>query len=82
MDDEQLANARAAIRFLRVQRGTARKLAAAMRMPLTTVVRALRPGGTMSLRTAMRAARLAGVPLDDVLDGAWPGERCPHCGRG
>jgi hypothetical protein len=81
LDDVQLVNARAAIRFLRVQRGSARRLAAALRLPYATVTRAVRPTGTMSLRMVLRVARAAGVPIDDVLSGEWPGDRCPMCGR-
>lgn len=34
------------------------------------------------LSAAERAARLAGVPVEDVLAGRWPVEgACPHCGR-
>jgi len=81
LDDDQLANVKRAVAFLRVRYGSAPKLAVALRMPLRTVERTTHRRPRISLRTALRVARLAGVPLDDVLGGAWPGERCAHCGR-
>jgi hypothetical protein len=81
LDAAETKNVQAALRFLKAQRGSARKLAAAMRLPFGTVQSALVPTRRVSLRTAMRAARLAGVTLEAVLGGAWPGTRCPHCGR-
>lgn len=81
LDDEQLANVKRAVIYLRVQLGTGAKLAKALRVPAVTVNRATASRPSISLRTVLRVARLAGVGLDDVLGGAWPGERCPHCGR-
>ena len=31
-------------------------------------------------RTACIVARTAGVAVEKVLTGMWPGDRCPHCG--
>ena len=31
-------------------------------------------------RLACIVARAAGVPVEKVLTGLWPGDRCPHCG--
>ncbi len=78
---EEQGHARAAIRFLTVRLGGAAKLARALRSNLASVSRATGKGGKPSAGLALRAARLAGVPLEDVLSGQWPGDRCPHCGH-
>jgi hypothetical protein len=31
-------------------------------------------------RFACTLARAAGVPVEKILSGLWPGDRCPHCG--
>jgi hypothetical protein len=81
LDEAQLGNVKLAVEFLRTRLGTRRKLAAALRLLPSTLARATLREPRVSLRTALRVARLAGVPLDDVLGGAWPGERCPWCGH-
>ena len=63
------ANVKRALRVLARRVGGQRQLAAAMGIGYTAGV-------------ALRAARLALVHVEDVLSGAWPGKRCPHCGRG
>jgi hypothetical protein len=78
---EERANLKRALRFLRVQVGSTVKLSAALHLTARTIDRGMgaRPKGSALL--AMRTARLVGVPLEDVLSGAWPGPCCPHCGR-
>ena len=79
---EEQANAKRALRLLRVRYGTAAKLAGALSASQATLVGALARAGKPSAGMAVRAARLAGVPIDDVLSGAWPvAGSCPHCGR-
>ncbi len=71
---------RAALCFLAKRHGTLAKLAEAMRSKHGTVKLATR--GAVSAGIALRAARLAGAPLEDVLAGRWPpAGACPHCGR-
>jgi hypothetical protein len=70
--DEQ-ANVRRALRFLRKRHGTWEALALAMGIKKWTlwqgtVRRTRRPTAGF----ALRAARLSGVPVEDVLRGAWP----------
>jgi DNA-binding XRE family transcriptional regulator len=74
-------NVRAAIRFLAKRHGTYEKLAKAVGAKRKTLSSAaLR--GSVSAGIALRIARVAGVPLEDVLGGRWPVEgMCPHCGR-
>jgi len=69
----------AALRFLRTRLGGGAKLGAAIKLGRKTVDKVSlgrRPGAGL----AIRAARLAGVPIEDVLSGAWPkAGACPRC---
>lgn len=79
---EEMANLRAALHFLRKRLSGARKLALALRVNESLVDRALLPRSKPSVGLALRAARLAGVSVEDVLTGAWPpAGACPYCGR-
>jgi hypothetical protein len=81
--DSEIAAVKRALRFLVVQFNGGAKLAAALRVSRPTITRALGPGGKPSPTIVLRVARLAGQPVDRVLDGSFPPERaCPHCGRG
>jgi hypothetical protein len=74
-------NVRVALRFLAKRLGGYRKLSTAMRAKHPTVRGAL-GRGNVSAGLAVRAARLAGVPVEDVLAGRWPVEGArPYCGR-
>jgi hypothetical protein len=78
---KEQAHVRTAIRFLRVRTGTWDTLAKAMRLRRRTIQDAVY-GGTVSASVAFRTARLAGVPVDDVLAGRFPPEgTCPMCGH-
>jgi hypothetical protein len=73
-----------ALRFLMKRHGTVLELAKAMgaNRGTGTVLAALAKRGAVSAGIALRAARVAAVPLEDVLSGAWPpAGACPHCGR-
>lgn len=75
------ANVKTVIRFLRHQLGQV-----ALAMALGMSRRALKHTTERRRRTsaalALRVARVAGVPLEDVLSGAWrPAGACPMCGR-
>jgi hypothetical protein len=79
--DEQ-ANARLALRVLRLRYGSIAALAEALSAKHKTLSEALSRRGRPSAGLALRAARLAGVPTEDVLAGRWPvAGSCPHCGR-
>ncbi len=78
---EEQANVRKAIHVLRRRLVGYKALAKALQVNAATL-RAY--GGKLapSAGVAIRVARLAGVPVDDVLAGRWPVEgACPHCGR-
>jgi hypothetical protein len=78
----EMANAKAAIRFVAVKLGGSAKLAAALEVTRASIDAARLTRGRLSAGLALRVARLAGVPLEDVLSGAWPKPgSCPHCGR-
>ena len=79
---EEQANAKRALRVLRVRLGGTKKLAEALSANLATLGEALSKRGTPSAGLALRAARLAKVSVEAVLDGSWPVDgACPHCGR-
>jgi hypothetical protein len=79
---EEQENARKAIRFLAKRRGTYRELAAAMGSNVATIRHAV-DRDTVSAGIALRAARVASAPLEDVLAGCWPSPTaCPYCARG
>src|SRR5262249_24101805 len=80
---EEQANTKKALRFLRSRHGGAPKLAKALGVLQSLIEKAVRTRKPPSLGLAFRAARLAGVPLEELLAGRWPPEgACPHCGRG
>jgi hypothetical protein len=79
---EEQANARKAIRFLAIRLGGQAKLAKAMRATRATINLATSKRGKPSAGLALRAARVAGVGVEELLAGRWPVEgACPHCGR-
>lgn len=76
------ANAKAALRFLAKRHGSLRKLATAMGSNFGTLQGVVQKRVTVSAGIALRVARVAGAPLEDVLSGAWPPDgTCPTCGR-
>ena len=81
---EQAANVRQAARVLRTRFGDTEALAKALGItPKTTQRLCLPAGEAPSAGAALRVAAAAGVPVEDVLSGAWPAPgACPLCGRG
>jgi hypothetical protein len=72
---KEQANVRAALAFLKARYGV-KPLAKVLRVDRTTL------NAPASPTTAFRVARLAGVPVDDVLRGSYPPpDVCPHCGH-
>jgi hypothetical protein len=79
---EEQANVKTALRFLWKRYGTLRKLSEAMGAKLDTVKLAIGRRGGVSAGIALRAARVSGVRLEDVLAGRFPvAGACPYCGR-
>ena len=79
---QEMVNVRAALRYLRVRSGGYEALGKAIGMQEKTMqpmARRVPPSAGL----AVRLARLAGVPVDDILCGRFPPPgACPHCGRG
>ncbi|MGO8993849.1 MAG: transcriptional regulator [Polyangiaceae bacterium] len=79
---EEQAHIRAALRVLRQRLGGYVPLAAALGVNAKSLKDAGAPSGKPGVGLALRASRLAGVPMEDVLSGSWPRPgSCPHCGR-
>lgn len=81
---EEQANVRKALGVLRIRLGSQEKLAKAMGIQQTRLASLAgpsarkRPGAAI----ALYASRVAGVPVEDILSGAFPAPgACPMCGR-
>jgi len=79
---EEQSNVKSALRVLRVRLGGLEPLSKELKCCSRTVKWAYSKKRRPSAGLAARAARLANVPIDDVLSGAFPKPgTCPHCGR-
>lgn len=79
---EEQANVRTALRFMRKRSGGWAPLARALRCTDSALLH-VAGGKGVGAGLAVRLARFAGVPVDDVLSGRFPAPgTCPHCGRG
>jgi hypothetical protein len=79
---EEQAHVKAAIRFLRLRHGSWPKLETATGVKANTLQWATRKRTSVTAGIALRVARAAGAPIDDVLRGAWPPVgACPRCGH-
>lgn len=82
LTEAERANLRRALRFLRTRAGSGLKLARLLRVGRQTLDRATGTGAKGTASLSLRAARLAGVAVEDVLAGTWPpAGACAHCGR-
>jgi|SRR5579863_4072460 len=78
---EEQANVRRALVFLKTRLGSWPAVAKAMGAEKSTVWRSAHKRN-VSAGLALRAARVAGEPLERLLTGSWPAPGvCPHCGR-
>jgi hypothetical protein len=72
---------RGALQFLRRRFDGWQSLAKVLRFKQTTLSNVAK-GRTVSASLAFRVARLASVPVDDLLAGSFPAPgTCPHCGH-
>jgi hypothetical protein len=79
---EEQANVKIALRALRIRFGGVCQLGTAINVKEATLIAAVSRRGKPSAGVALRAARAAKVPLEDLLSGAWPkAGSCPMCGR-
>jgi hypothetical protein len=81
LTEQEQANVRRAIRYLRARLGTWVAVARAVRIKRATV-RRVRDGGRVRPYVAGRVARAASVSIADLTAGKYPdAEICPHCGQ-
>jgi hypothetical protein len=79
--DEQ-EHVSAAMRTLRVRYGSWVAIAKVLGVDIKSVKNSVNPRRKPSPGVAIRAAQLAGVPVDDALTGKFPdAQACPMCGR-
>lgn len=82
LSPEEQECVRVALRVLGVRYGSLTKLAGRMGVHPKAVHRAASERGKPTIGMALEAARVAGVPVDDILSGAFPeAGACPLCGR-
>jgi hypothetical protein len=82
LTEEEQERVRAAMRFLHVRVGAWKTLAGALGFKPRQVIKVKGRFKAVSPKMAIRVAKLAGVPVDDVLTGKFPPPgTCPHCGR-
>lgn len=73
---------RTALRFLRLRVGAWGPLAKALRYEWDSIQKVATGKRAVTLALALRVARFAGIPMDDLLAGQWLSSRvCPHCGH-
>jgi hypothetical protein len=80
---EQRENTRTALRYLQLQLGSMRALAQAMGINYEGLRHAVCRNRSPGVGMAFRAARVAGVHVEDVTEGRYPSKpgTCPVCGR-
>ncbi len=78
---EEQGHIRMALRFLRIRCGGWEPLAKALRLKVKSIQPMARRQ-KVSARLALRLARFAGVPVEDMIAGKYPpAGTCPHCGH-
>jgi DNA-binding XRE family transcriptional regulator len=81
LTDAEQENVRRALRFLRVRAGGWNTLADALGFKRKTIKNVREGHNRVSPNLAFRVARMAGVPVDDLLAGkVAPAGMCIHCG--
>lgn len=71
---------RVAVVYLAGRYATVEAACAALDMTHDALTKARSPQRAQTYRLACVVARAAGVPMEKILTGLWPGDRCPHCG--
>ena len=73
---------RTALRFLRLRVGAWGPLAKALRYEWDSIQKVATGRRAVTPALALRVARFAGIPMDELLAGQWLSARvCPHCGH-
>jgi len=79
---EETANVLRALRFLRTRCGGWPSVGAVLGFSSNSVKKILAGSKSISATLTLRVARVAKVPIDDVLAGRFPpANACPHCGH-
>lgn len=82
LDEKEQKHVRVALRHLHRRTGTWAATAEALRCAQETLKAVMRDRYPVSASLAFRVARLADVPIDDLLAGRFlPPGACPHCGH-
>jgi len=77
---EERENVRRAVVFLCGRYRTVAEREAVLGMSQAVLTKARSTKRPQTYRIACIVARAAGVPVEKILTGLWPGDRCPHCG--
>ena len=75
----QAAHVRVAIAYLAIRYQPHEAFARALGLTPNAAWKVRSPNRTPSIRLALVVAELAGVGVDAVLFGLWPGDRCAYC---
>lgn len=82
LTEPEQENVKRALRVLSVRMGGAAPLAKALGAKLNTLHGNMEQRGRPGAGIALRAARLAEVPVESILAGEWPvKDGCPCCGH-
>lgn len=82
LDLKEQGHVRTALRYLKRRAGGWTPLAKALGFQYDTLEKvANNRGRGVSASMALRVARVAGVPVDDLLGGRYLPGACPHCGH-
>lgn len=73
-------NVRHAVNYLAGRYETMAAFAAAVGLTRDGVMKARSPHRAQTYRLACLVASCVGVLPESIVSGAWPGDRCPHCG--
>lgn len=79
---QEQEHVRAALHFLRKRSGGWEPIGRALGFRIATLRHVAQEGRTVTASMAFRVSRLAGVVVEDVLTGKYPGPgTCPRCGH-
>lgn len=81
LTDTEQQRVRAALRSLRASFGSWRSLAEALGVALGSLQHVMYGMRPVSAALALRVAKAAGKPLDEIIGEPSAADRCPRCGR-
>lgn len=80
LDLKEQKNVRTALRYLRLRAGTWAAVSQAVGLSPQGLEKTVGGRRSVSASVALRVARLAGVPFDDLIAGHFLPGACPRCG--